>query len=93
MGVSGGGGGGQNVFAYSGCCWWISSYTLTPEPIAGVPGPNLWAPSAAPPPPFGPLPVRTWPSLCWVRCFSDTCKLFKIPLLQKPICRPWDWLA
>ena len=52
------------------------------------PGFELQVPPVAPP--YGPLLVRTQPFSCWMRLFSDTCKISKIRLFRKPFCRPWD---
>ena len=45
--------------------------------MAGVPGPNSGYPRS-PPPPYGPLLVRTQPFSRWIRLFSDTCEISKI---------------
>ena len=69
LGCGGGGGvggGGQNFFAYSGCCVWIwtqsgATFLLYMDPLThgGGTGSELRVPPVAPPPPYGPLLVRT----------------------------------
>ena len=64
-GVGAGGGGGQNFFAYSGGCVWIWTQVRGNFLVHGPPNP--WRGSRVrtpgtpgrPPPPYGPLLVRT----------------------------------
>ena len=53
-----GGGGGQNLFAYSGCCVWGNGF-LYMDPLTHDrgPGSELQVPPVAPP--YAPLVVRT----------------------------------
>ena len=69
-----GGEGGQNFFAYRGRC--VCIWTLVLKNFFLVYGPpNPWRASRVPtlgtpsrPPPYGPLPVRTWPFSRWIGC-------------------------
>ena len=70
-------GSGANFFLY-----------IDPLTHGGSPWSKLWVPPVAPPPPHGPLLVRTYPFLRWIRLFSDTCKISKIFLFPKSFGSP-----